>query len=176
MTKFAPALLVLAAALFCPSRDAHAQAQPQRPVDYARVCSAYGANYMYVPGTDTCLDPLTGQTRRETVDGTVAGRTELAARIDAAGRRARDAYREAGVAVQGAALAMAMPSPFVPDGHSFAVAGTVAAFEDVGTVGVAAAYKLRDNVLFTVGGSFTAVQARGADFSAAGRAGVNFNW
>ena len=26
-----------------------------RPVDYVRVCDAYGSGYFYIPGTETCL-------------------------------------------------------------------------------------------------------------------------
>ena len=34
------------------------------PVEYVRVCSAYGAGFFYIPGTDTCLR-LSGRARFE---------------------------------------------------------------------------------------------------------------
>ncbi|MCJ2005750.1 porin, partial [Methylobacterium sp. J-092] len=32
------------------------------PIEYVRVCSAYGAGFFYIPGTDTCLR-LSGRAR-----------------------------------------------------------------------------------------------------------------
>ncbi|MEW5422009.1 porin [Amorphus sp. 3PC139-8] len=34
------------------------------PIDYVRVCDAYGAGYYYIPGTDTCLS-MSGRVRAE---------------------------------------------------------------------------------------------------------------
>ncbi|WP_201026394.1 porin, partial [Paramesorhizobium deserti] len=34
--------------------DAVVIAEPE-PVEYVRVCDAYGAGYFYIPGTETCL-------------------------------------------------------------------------------------------------------------------------
>ena len=39
-------------------------------VEYVKVCSSFGANFMNVPGTDTCYNPTTGETRENlTVNG-----------------------------------------------------------------------------------------------------------
>ena len=47
-----------AAALFVVSgaraADATVVAEPE-PVEYVRVCDAYGAGFFYIPGTETCL-------------------------------------------------------------------------------------------------------------------------
>ena len=40
------------------------------PVEYVRVCSLYGAGFHYVPGTDTCINETTGDTRQQTEGGT----------------------------------------------------------------------------------------------------------
>lgn len=40
------------------------------PVEYVRVCSAYGTGYFYVPGTEVCFNPLTGITKQQTEGGT----------------------------------------------------------------------------------------------------------
>ncbi|SFJ21703.1 Porin subfamily protein, partial [Phyllobacterium sp. CL33Tsu] len=34
--------------------DAVVVAEPE-PVEYVRVCDAYGAGFFYIPGTETCL-------------------------------------------------------------------------------------------------------------------------
>src|ERR1043166_439590 len=36
-----------------------------KPVEYVKVCSAYGAGFFYIPGTDTCIR-LSGYTRIDT--------------------------------------------------------------------------------------------------------------
>ncbi|HUJ15327.1 MAG TPA: porin [Thermoanaerobaculia bacterium] len=40
------------------------------PVQYVRVCSSYGTGFLYLPGTDTCWNPATGDIREETIGGT----------------------------------------------------------------------------------------------------------
>ena len=40
------------------------------PVEYVRVCDAYGVGFFYIPGTDTCVNSWTGETRTETEEGT----------------------------------------------------------------------------------------------------------
>jgi len=39
-------------------------------VEYVKICSSFGANFMYLPGTDTCYDPATGETR-ENITGNI---------------------------------------------------------------------------------------------------------
>ena len=39
-------------------------------VEYVRVCSIYGAGFSYIPGTDTCVNPVTGDARVQTEGGT----------------------------------------------------------------------------------------------------------
>jgi hypothetical protein len=38
-------------------------------VEYVKVCSLYGADFHYVPGTDICLNDFTGDAREETEGG-----------------------------------------------------------------------------------------------------------
>lgn len=40
------------------------------PVEYVRICSLYGEGFYYVPGTDVCFNPTTGETRQQTEGGT----------------------------------------------------------------------------------------------------------
>lgn len=56
--KLVKSLLLGTAAGFAAVAGAQAADLPSRkaaPVEYVRVCSAYGAGFFYIPGTDTCL-------------------------------------------------------------------------------------------------------------------------
>ena len=56
--KLVKSLLLGSAAGLCAVTVAQAADLPMRaaaPVEYVRVCSAHGAGYFYIPGTDTCL-------------------------------------------------------------------------------------------------------------------------
>jgi hypothetical protein len=53
------------------------------PVEYVKICSLYGAEYYYVPGTDVCTNAYTGVTQYQTDQGTVTSETPLAARVRA---------------------------------------------------------------------------------------------
>ncbi|WP_246506380.1 porin [Mesorhizobium silamurunense] len=44
-------------------------APSQAAVEYVKVCAAYGANCYYSPGTDTCINAQTGETKRKVDDG-----------------------------------------------------------------------------------------------------------
>ncbi|MEK1855442.1 MAG: porin, partial [Phyllobacterium sp.] len=44
----------LAAVTGARAADAVVVAEPE-PVEYVRVCDAYGAGFFYIPGTETCL-------------------------------------------------------------------------------------------------------------------------
>ena len=49
------------------SRGAQAADLPVKkavPIEYVRVCTAYGAGFFYIPGTDTCLR-VSGRARAE---------------------------------------------------------------------------------------------------------------
>ncbi|SFL18408.1 Porin subfamily protein [Methylobacterium pseudosasicola] len=59
--------LLGSAAAFAAIGAAHAADLPVKkaaPVEYVRVCSAYGAGFFYIPGTDTCLR-VSGRARFE---------------------------------------------------------------------------------------------------------------
>jgi len=56
--KLVKSLLLGSAAGLCAAAGAQAADLPVRkaaPVEYVRVCSAYGAGFFYIPGTETCL-------------------------------------------------------------------------------------------------------------------------
>lgn len=84
--KLVKSLLLGSAAGIAAVAGAQAADLPSRkaaPVEYVRVCSAYGAGFFYIPGTDTCLR-VGGRVRAEYTVGTRFGDTQ-----DAYGTRAR---------------------------------------------------------------------------------------
>jgi hypothetical protein len=83
--KLVKSLLLGSAAGFAAVAGAQAADLPSRkaaPVEYVRVCSAYGAGFFYIPGTETCLR-VGGRVRAEYVVGERFGES------DAYGTRAR---------------------------------------------------------------------------------------
>jgi hypothetical protein len=65
--KLVKSLLLGSAAGIAAVAGAHAADLPSRkaaPVEYVKVCSAFGANFFYLPGTDTCLR-IGGRVRAE---------------------------------------------------------------------------------------------------------------
>ncbi len=84
--KLVKSLLLGSAAGIAAVAGAQAADLPSRkaaPVEYVRVCSAYGAGFFYIPGTDTCLR-VGGRVRAEYTVGTRYGDSQ-----DAYGTRAR---------------------------------------------------------------------------------------
>lgn len=84
--KLVKSLLLGSAAGIAAVAGAQAADLPSRkaaPVEYVRVCSAYGAGFFYIPGTDTCLR-VGGRVRAEYTVGTRYGDNQ-----DAYGTRAR---------------------------------------------------------------------------------------
>ena len=65
--KFLKSTLLGSAAAFATMGAAHAADLPDKkaaPIEYVRVCTAYGAGFFYIPGTDTCLR-ISGRARFE---------------------------------------------------------------------------------------------------------------
>ncbi|PZN96603.1 MAG: porin [Hyphomicrobiales bacterium] len=84
--KLVKSLLLGSTAGIAAVAGAHAADLPSRkaaPVEYVRVCSAYGAGFFYIPGTDTCLR-VGGRVRAEYTVGTQHGDFQ-----DSFGTRAR---------------------------------------------------------------------------------------
>jgi hypothetical protein len=52
-------------------------------VDYVKVCSLYGAGWFYIPGTDTCINTSSGETRVQTELGTKVDQSDLSNRVSA---------------------------------------------------------------------------------------------
>lgn len=50
-------------------------------LEYVTICSLYGAGWYYIPGSDICIFPTTGETRKQTQNGTQVGMSLLAYRV-----------------------------------------------------------------------------------------------
>jgi hypothetical protein len=127
-------------------------------VDYVRMCSLFGKHYYYDPGSETCINADTGDTKTKETDGSITnGETTLA-------KTARDAK-------EGVALTMALPTPTVTPGHTFAAGAKVGIFQGEYAVGVGGAYQANDNL--SIDGNFGVGLQRG---TVGGSAGVNYSW
>lgn len=150
---------------------------PAQAVEYVRVCDAYGANYFYSPGTETCVNAITGDTRRDTGDGTVAGTTELASRVDEIEQRINSAFSDIDRKLHAeASIAAALADPDLVAGEHFGVrvnwgnAGSANAFGVTGSAVLAEG-------LFGETGRMTG--SAGLAFShgtVGGRAGMQLTW
>ena len=90
MTLLRLSLLATAAA-FATMGAAHAADLPVKkavPIEYVRVCGAYGAGFFYIPGTDTCLR-ISGRARYEGGYMTASTRQAGTNAGDSAGYQAR---------------------------------------------------------------------------------------
>ncbi|WP_156830986.1 YadA C-terminal domain-containing protein [Kaistia granuli] len=158
MSAFGAAAAVAASAILMP------RAAVAAPIEYVRVCDAFGTGYQYIPGTETCVKVATGETRTDTKDGVVRDKTALAKRVDQAFEAIDDAN-------EGAAVMSSLPVPFVEKNHNFALAGNFAQFESNGAFGLAGAFRVNSHLTFNGG------VAVGADEgNVGGRVGFNLSW
>lgn len=127
------------------------------PVEYVRICDAYGAGFYYIPGTETCVNSSTGETRKMTEDGVVYGQTELADQVQQAN--------------EGVALSLALPNATVDPGKTFGAAVNVGAYGGEAALGLAGAIKATEGL--TLNGAVGIGLGGG---NVGGRAGINFSW
>ncbi|WP_245478420.1 MULTISPECIES: porin [unclassified Mesorhizobium] len=140
------------------------------PVEYVRVCSLYGARYYYSPGTDTCINADTGETRRVTEDGVVVGKTALASKVDDIDGRVARAFESASVA-------SALISPDFVQGEHFGVRVNWGNAGQSNAMGVTGAAVLGEG--FLPGGTGRLTGAAGVAFSGktvGGNAGLQLTW
>lgn len=134
------------------------------PIEYMRVCAAYGPNFFYIPGTDICINPNNGQTRVETSGGTVIGTSALAKDVEEARLRADQA-------TEAVAVSLAIPVAAVAPGSKYAAAANVGIFEGKAAIGVGGAMSLNDNF------SFSGSVGVGLQYGTiAGRGGLLIKW
>lgn len=140
------------------------------PVEYVRVCTLYGARYYYSPGTDTCINADTGETRRVTEDRVVVGKTALASKVDDIDGRVARAFESASVA-------SALTSPDFVQGEHFGVRVNWGNAGQSNAMGVTGAAVLGEG--FLPGGTGRLTGAAGVAFSGktvGGNAGLQLTW
>ncbi|MFA6037420.1 MAG: hypothetical protein WC748_04775 [Legionellales bacterium] len=63
--------------------DTHKLAAVNTAIEYTKQCSTptYDAGAFFLPGTDICLNDMTGTTQKYTMNGLISGQSELAQRV-----------------------------------------------------------------------------------------------
>jgi hypothetical protein len=121
MERRTTAIVALAAFALMTATPGHAA------VEYLKVCSLYGANFFYIPGTDTC--------------------TNAAQIVEDQFAIARATTR----AATGTAMAAALVNPFLPDNTNYAISTHWAVFDGQHAVGFAGLMRLQGNLAFSAG-------------------------
>lgn len=140
--------------------------QASAQMEYVRVCDAYGSNYFYSPGTETCINANTQEIRSAEL-GTEIGKTAFAASVDA---RIDQAF-------ESAAVANALSDPDLVAGERFGVKVNWGSVESTHAFGIAGAVVVSDG-LFS-GGQGRLTGTGGVAFSGGtvgGRAGLQLTW
>lgn len=127
------------------------------PLEYVRVCTAFGTGWFYIPGTDTCYNASTGETKTDGPDGVITGESKM--------------LEEARDATEGVALSLALPVATVDQGKTFGAAVNYGTFDGENAIGVGGAIVAADGL--TISGAFGLGLGRG---TTGGRAGVNYSW
>jgi hypothetical protein len=141
-------------------------------VEYERICSLYGANFFYIPGTDTCVNAAQ----------TVQSQFDLA--------------RQMTRASTGTAMAASLVNPFLPDGTNYAISTHWAVFDGQHAAGFVGMIRVYGNLSLTMGlalgldrGNLTSLSNRTvtdfgvsipaqswSDIRALGRVGLQYSW
>jgi len=148
-----------------------------KPVEYVKICSTYGVSWYVIPGTNTCLNPQTGETKEQVGPTLKVGETPLAAEVSSqnaelqsATARFNNDFREE---LDGSAIAMALDSPFLSEGEHFGVKVNWGTYQGSNAVGLTfagvLAERANDRVILSGGVAYT-----GRDLGV--HAGVQFSW
>src|SRR5262245_51705554 len=111
---------IAAAALMATTPRSQAQV-----IDYARICTLYGAGFLYIPGSDTCTY----------TQSTIATEFALA--------------RAQTLASTGTAMAASLVNPFLPDHTNYAISAHWAVFNGEDAVGLVGMMRLWGNLIFS---------------------------
>ena len=147
------------------------------PAEYVRVCDAYGQGWYYIPGSETCLKPETGETRTETEFGTYYGQTDLANRLAESEAAVADLQRRFDAAFQdqsdSSSIAAALADPDLVAGEHFGVKFNWGNASQSNAFGVTFAGVIaeRGKTRVTLSGG-VATTGR----NTGGRAGLQFSW
>lgn len=135
--------LAAAAAIALPLMATTAEAQ----VEYVRICSAVGGpGWYYVPGTEICFNAATGEMVNQGLNTPNFGITIM--------DRVATLEERLGFALSGAAIGIALPSPIMPEGHTFAITGNWGQVAGAHAFGLATAVQVTPHFLITGGAGF----------------------
>jgi hypothetical protein len=102
-------------------------AAPSHAVEYVKICSLYGADFFYIPGTDTCVN-----------SNQIAGNQFAIARLNT-------------LSSTGTAMAASLVAPWLPTGTNYAISTHWANFNGQNGVGVSGLMRLSGNLVFSAG-------------------------
>ena len=167
------AVLLCSAAVLAGGLGARAADLPAvEPVEYARICDAFGAGFFYIPGTDTCTNANQIATNQ----------------FDLARAQTR--------ASTGTAMAASLVAPWLPTGTNYAVSTHWATYDGQHAAGFSGLVRVSGNFVFSGGFSLgldkgsltsltnrtqtefgTAIPAQSwSDVRGLGRAGFMYAW
>ncbi len=173
--KFTSVYACLAAAPMALAVSNTASAEPM-PVEYVRVCDTFGATYYYIPGTETCVNANTGETRLVTEDGILNGSTQLKSRVDDIERRLNEAFADRRRYSEQASIAASLSDPDFVAGEHFGVRVNWANAGSANAIGLTGAAVLAEG-LFGKTGRLTGSAGIGfAGHTVGGRVGLQLTW
>jgi hypothetical protein len=122
------ARLALAATIagFVTTTVATSQAQAQA-VEYVKVCSLYGAGFLYIPGTDTCTNA-----------NQIVNNEFTTARLNT-------------LSATGTAMAASLVAPWLPSGTNYAISSHWAGFDGENALGTSGLMRISGNFVFSAG-------------------------
>ena len=97
------------------------------PVEYVKICSLFGANFFYIPGTDTCTNASQSVTNQFGI------------------------ARANTFSATGTAMAASLVAPWLPTGTNYAVSSHWAGFDGQNAVGFSGLMRLSGNFVLSAG-------------------------
>lgn len=144
-----------------------ANAQQVEPVDYVRICDAFGTGFFYAPGTDTCISSfeiIRNTSRIGDIEELLDGPNGVFERL----RVLEDSIAET---QEGVAIGISMSPPALPDGKSTAVGMNWGTFNGENAMGLSGITEIDDT--FAVSGAVGVGVSEGA---VGGRIGFQASW
>ena len=142
------------------------------PAEYVKVCDAYGAGYFYSPGSETCINASTGETRTDDATGS----TELKSRVDDIERRIDDAFGDMHQYSEQASIAAALADPDFISGEHFGLRVNWANAGGADAVGITGAAVLSEGMFGSTGRLTGSLGVGFSGGTVGGRAGLQLTW